>query len=550
MKFKTNNLRNQRTIFGYAVNDFIDDNHLARMVDAIFDAIDVSYIEIKYSEHGRPAYHPRTMLKIWFYAYMNKVRSSRELARLLEENVAYFFLSNLERPRFRILCYFRKNFAEEMEKIFAEVVAVLHKMGLVNYEKIFIDGTIMQANASKRRTKTKNKLKDEIKKLEEKVQEHLASYFQEVEAQDEADDRVYGERRGDELPSHIAEEIKKGNLKKLVNNTLEKLPREEAEELKRDVVELEKRYKAMEEMEQQGEKETNLTDKDARLMKRPGKETKAGYNTQIATENQFIIGNNVSQDKDDSHQLRPTLEKVEETRGKSLKEGANVTTDARYYNHDNLEYLDDKKLRGVIPDLQKKKNDKNKFSKDKFTYIEEEDVFVCPEGKKLHFERTGRDSRSGREVKIYRTKECKRCKYWGKCTTDKRGRSVKEDGTLLIVQEMKERVESEEGKERLSERKTDVEPVIGNIKQNMGHRGFSLRGIAAVRGEWTMICIAHNLKKLWLFLQELARQFRIGISNILMLLLVKKWEPALVLKRCLLAIICFFSILLVYKCTF
>lgn len=475
MKFIQETPRSQRSIFGYAIDDFVSKEHFARMVNELFDTIDLSSIEDRYSELGRPAYYPKSMLKAWFYAYANGIRSSRKLAKLLEENVAYMYLTNLRRPRYRILCYFRKENEEAMAKIFARVVHVLYELGFISYDKSFVDGTLMKANASKRRTRKKGKVKEEIAELEEKVKQKLKEYFHEVEEQDRREDKIYGDKRGDELPPELASEIEKGNLKKLVEKAKLKIEQEKADAIDKKMKRIEEDYELLKEMKEEGVDEINFSDEDARLMKHGQGKAEPAYNSLVATENQFVTGCLISQDKSDDYSLLPVIEEVEEVKGGALKPGTPVVTDAGFYNHKNLIGLDEKSLEGYIP--KKIKTEKKPFSKDKFKYLKEEDVFLCPAGEKLCFSRYVTDKRRGTVYRIYRRGDCKGCKYFGECFKGRsKSRAIWEDGTIELVEATRERVKSERGKFMMERRKTEVEPVFGNLKHNMGYRYFLLRG--------------------------------------------------------------------------
>ena len=514
MRFKQETHRSQKTIFGYSVDDFVSKDHFARLINKLFDMIDTSSIEDKYSELGRPAYSPKSLLKLWFYAYANGIRSSRKLAKLLEENIAYMYLTNLERPRYRILCYFRRENEEAVAKIFAEIVHLLYKMGVISYNKSFVDGTLMKANASKRKSKQKKKIKEDIAKLEEKVKQELREYFSAVEKQDAKEDKIYGDKRGDELPPDVASKIENGKLEKLVEEAKRKIEQDKADALDRKMKKIENNYKILDEMAKREVNEINLTDDDAKLMKRGRDKAKLAYNGLVATENQFITGCLTSQDKSDDHSLLPVIEEVEEVKGGSLKPETSVVADAGFYNHNNLIGLDEKSLEGYIP--EKIKNETKPFSKDKFKYLKEEDLFLCPAGEKLCFSRYVTDKRRGKGYRIYRRGDCRGCKYFGECFKGRsESREIWEDGTIELVGATRERVKSERGKSLMEKRKTEVEPVFGNIKHNMGYRYFLLRGKNGAKIEWTMMCAAHNLRKLWVMLLQRAEELEMSMKALI-----------------------------------
>ncbi|MDI6641517.1 MAG: transposase, partial [Elusimicrobiota bacterium] len=152
------------------------------------------------------------------------------------------------------------------------------------------------------------------------------------------------------------------------------------------------------------------------------------------------------------------------------------------------------------------------FDKDKFIYDETTDGFTCPEGNKLHYigNTTGR---GGQIVKVYHSNSCKGCKYFGQCTTSPKGRIIEVSEHEHLIKKMREKLSTPEGKRLCSIRKITAEPVLGNLSQNLGFRGFLLRGLHKVKGEFSLMCIAHNLLKIARTVRNLGKNLKELLSH-------------------------------------
>ena len=146
-------------------------------------------------------------------------------------------------------------------------------------------------------------------------------------------------------------------------------------------------------------------------------------------------------------------------------------------------------------------NVRSPFHRSKFVYNERENSFTCPSGKVLHY--IYQNQNRGVKYSIYQNYgECKVCRYFGKCTSSKKGRSIWVSEYQPLIDKMEEKLRTEKGKKVYGKRKWVVEPVIGNISYNLGFREFLLRGKDKVRGEFSLLCIGHNLLKIRTYLKR------------------------------------------------
>lgn len=250
MKFLPQTNRDQLMLLPPSINDFVEDSHIVRTIDEIVEQLDTEIIESQYSELGRPAFHPKMLLKVLLYAYSSGLRASRKIEEACKSNLYYMFLSGMQTPDFWTICLFRRRFANDIEGLFCQVVRICVELGITRFGKISLDGSKLRASASGKKTKTKT----EIEKLMSKVREEIHRVLAEAEERDKEDNQLYGDRRGDELPKEIRK--KEVRLKKL-EEALKRLQREEKEKI-------------------------NLTDADANFMQERHGVIKPVYNCQVA----------------------------------------------------------------------------------------------------------------------------------------------------------------------------------------------------------------------------------------------------------------------------
>lgn len=459
----------QQFLLPPALEDFVPEGHLARVVSGIVDEMDTTGIERKYSRLGQRTYHPKIMLKLLFYGYAIGMRSGRKIAAACETDTAFMYLAQMHKPDFRTINDFRKNHSAEIEGYFTEIVKVCRKMEMAEVGTIFIDGSKLKASASARRTKDEEGYGAWLARIEGEIEKILS----EAEETDRTEDEEYGDKRGDELPRELG---KKERLQ------------EKIEEAMRGMGE--------------GDK-VNLTDPDARFMRERHGVIRPSYNCQLAVaEGQVIVAADVTTCAVDFGELSGMVERAEENLGEKVE---TVIADAGYGSYDNYEYLDEKEKDAYIPDCDFEKarhrspqDERDRYHKDNFTYHREEDRYICPEGKALppYKRRVSDKGKVARKQLIYRGIECSGCSQKELCT--KQGartvaRELRED--LLV--EMREKLLTEEGRRIYRKRMHTVEPPFGHLKHNLGYRTFLLRTTEKVRAEFKLMCIGYNLTKIW-----------------------------------------------------
>jgi len=458
-----------------SLNEWVREDHPARVFSEIMEGIDISTFR-EPKDEGRPAYHPKMMLKVLLWGYATGVRSSRKIEEKLQQDVVFMWLAGMERPDFRTLCLFRTGNKEALKHVFAEVIIIAREMGMGNLGLVALDGSKVQANSGIESFKTVG----QWRKILQEAKGEAQRIINEAERIDREESVHYGEEvRGDELPEGI----------KKTEERIRKI-----EELLGRAKELGKEEKAR----------MSLSDLEASYMHKRTTSIPA-YNAQLAvTEDHLIIHADVTTEPVDVNQVKSAVEGI----GRGVGELPTVlVADAGYCGGENLKHLEDKGIDAYIPEQGERQIGNAKrarphlYGKESFAYDEVTDRYRCPQGKKLR--PTTRVRLSGpyhkRTVTVYRTKRgvCAQCSRRQKCTEDKKlGRSISRDGYEAYRDRMRTKLITEHGRVFYGKRKCIVEPVIGQIKTRGGFSQFLLRGLQKVRIEWKIGAIAHNLLKI------------------------------------------------------
>lgn len=448
MKFKEGLDRNQELLMPQKIEDYLEDNHLAKLICSICALLDLSKIESKYDVRGQHAYDPRMMVGILFYGYSIGVRSSRKLAAACNERLDFMYIAQGIKPSHDRISDFRKDNLEELKEVFKEIVLIAAALDIVKLGniKVSIDGTKIRANASAKLSKDE----EGLKKLLEKTQQEISALFEEAEKLDGMEDEKYGkENRGDELPKELQS---KQSREKAIKEAM-KILIERKEQMGDEIRENKGRDPTASELKKIEKTKINVTDPDARFMKERCGVIKPNYNSQISVdeEEQFIVANDVTIECNDQHQLIPMIKETKDNLGESPKQG----------KADNGYYSQLKDAVETFPEIDFYVDDKNRRKK---------------------------------EIDLEEIKE----QY---------SEVAYENLTKLL---------SDEGSKEYKKRMYTVEPPFGNLKFNTGCRHFLLRGIEKVKGEFNLMCIGHNLKKIKSFITKKGMSIADAVKKIIL----------------------------------
>lgn len=473
--------QDQQFLLPPSLEELLPKDHLARVISEIVDKLNLAKINERYAHLGRPAYHPKMLIKILFFGYASGVRSSRRIAKALETDIAFMWLSAMNRPDFRTISDFRKNNRIAMGELFSQIVATCISSGMATVGKVAVDGTKIKANASKRSIRDEAQLGHMLKEIDQKMKEML----DEADQIDREEDKLYGDARGDELPKELQS---KETRKKKIEEALDRINKDRNKD--------------------GSKKKLSITDTDSSLMKTTNGIMPA-YNAQaVSSKEGLILAADVSSNGFDSYQLEPMVNKLE----KNTSEKPSVLlADAGYYSGKALEFVEKENIDAYIPILENldrnkargrlKNNQYDYFQKEEFKYDAEKDCYVCPIGKELNFYKLGKKINNS----TYRRYICKNkdCTSRQLCTRSKRGRTVDRISHEHLYTKMREKMGTDHAKEIYRKRQAIIEPIFSIIKGPLNFDKFYTRGIDQVRSEWMLACCAFNILKIWRIQQKI-----------------------------------------------
>ena len=433
--------RNQCTLMPYDVEDWLPENHLARFIVEIVSLLNFKHIYKQYKGVGSTAYDPRMLLSLLFYGYSTGVFSSRKIEKSTYDSVAFRFISGNHHPDHDTISTFRKRFLPEIKTWFKEILLIGKEMKLVKLGNIYIDGTKVQANASRHKAMSY----EYIQKLEKQLEEEIEKLLGLAEAKDESEKDL-----ALDIPEEISLREKRLNKIKEAKKVIEQRATERYEIEKKE-------YDAKVKQRDDKEKETgkkprgkapkapsdqpndkdqyNFTDPESRIMK-TSKGFDQCFNGQAAVnDDMIIVGAYSNSHGNDKQEFIPTIESVPEELSSEI---STAVADTGYFSENNIADCKKKSIKPIISTAREKHNN---FLENLLT-----NEPLPSEGK-------------------------------------------------TPIEKMNKLLKSKIGKEIYKKRKQTVEPVFGIIKEILGFRRFSLRGEEETNAEWSLVCTAYNLKR-------------------------------------------------------
>ena len=430
-----------------SVNEWLPEKHLARFIGEVIDGLDLGRMSRDYRGSGSASYHPRMLLGILVYGYATGVFSSRKLERATYDSVAFRFLAANDHPDHDTIATFRRRFLKEIEKLFVDVLKLAREMGVLKMGTIGLDGTKLHANASRHSALSY----EHAGKIEAQLKAEVADLMAKAEAADVAD-----VPDGMSIPDELAR--REERLRKIAEAraTIEARAKERHG---REMAEHEAKIAAREaKIAATGKKpggkppqppvegplpkdQVNLTDEDSRIMPVAGGGFEQCYNAQaaVAAGSMLVLATDVVQATNDKQQVEPMLEKIGALPA-ALGKVENLLADTGYFSAENVDTC---KKAGVEPVIAMGRQPHHPPLSERFA--------ATPEAPK--------------------------------------------DPTP--VEAMAYKLRTPEGRALYALRKQTPEPVFGIIKSVLGFRQFSLRGLQKVRGEWSLVTMAWNLKRMF-----------------------------------------------------
>lgn len=481
----------QQLLIPIDLTDMISENHVCYFIENLIKEIDFSKWNLKYKNTpGNKAFHREMLSRIVVMAYVDGITSSRKISRLAEENIPYIYLTGGEKPKYRVIEYFKIENEEFIKELLALTVAVARKSGLATLKNIGTDGTTIKGNAASNSSIDE----EDIRKAQE--------YIQECKKIDTEENEKYGDKRGDEVPEELTTHQKVKKLVKKMKNdeNFEKIEFTEKDEEKIDKV-IEEMDKIHEQDKERGNSrkslKLSLTDPESRWMKNKKGKAELSYNIQTTTDcdSGIIIRADVTQDPTDHYQLTIQSEGLKEDYG-SIFDNSNRLFDTIYNTADSMEYVYENNLNVFVPSRSQASKGKNpqlkKFAKANFTYDYEKNFYICPNNQILHYQNTY--NQNGKDKKVYYTNACDKCPDKDECAPKQNWKVITHYATDyqdLMAQKMEE-----EGSKEIYKKRILIERPFGHIKKNLGYTYTDLRGTKKVKSEINLIAVANNVKLL------------------------------------------------------
>lgn len=505
--------RDQQFLMPPDMNEWLPEGHLVWFVIEAVEDMDLSAFYARYRDDGwgRAAFEPRMMVALLLYAYAVGVRSSRAIERRCLEDIAFRLIAGGNQPDHATIARFRVTHREALSGLFNEALRLCLKTGLGQVGIVAIDGTKIKADASQ----ATNRAPDEINQIVEQMLDEAAAI-------DEQEDRLYGDKRGDELPEHLADSKRRAEA---LRKAKEEIEAERAQELadyeaklaQREALEDQgkkprgRRLQHPDERKRKRNKKVNLTDPESRTLKVAGGYIQ-GYNAQAAVaEDHIIVAADVTQDNNDVGQLEPLVTQAQDNleAADATESIGTVVADAGYFSEDNSaletrfelliapaksDDLDEELATRTRPDPVDDRQQRRfaaELALAQWRAARRHEIMAAyTQG---HVTRTEAAQVLGVPLQYISFLQWHHGKFgW---LPDVALPPPPEKPSAKQV--MLERFAQPGARKRYATRATTVEPVFGQIKELRGVRRFQQRGLGACRTEWRLHATAHNLRKLW-----------------------------------------------------
>lgn len=433
---------NATWLFPPSPRDWLPQDHLVYFLLDVIDQVDTAVIVDDYASDngGQPPFHPRMMLALLIYAYSQGVFSSRKIMKRCATDAAFRVVVGEDIPNFRRIAEFRARHLKHLDALFLEVLTLCGEAGLLKVGRLSLDGTKIKANASRNKAMSYDRMEPEI----EKLQQEIKALLEKAAGADAADDDQFGDLSGDEIPDELKRRESRLAKIKEAKAALEEAARQKAQDhVDKMEAEGRKHRTNPDEAVPEPKAQRNFTDPESKIMKTSNKGFDQCGNAQaVANEQQIIIAADVT---DQANDVRQTIPMVQQTVENLTAAGVDdnikaFSGDAGYFSEENMNALD--------------ANERI------------DDAYIA----------TGRQ------------------KHNDKVPDAPKGRPPND---LTAKEKMARRNRTKKGRAEYARRKVIIEPVFGQIKECLGFRNFLMRGLEKMKGEWTLVCLVHNLLKLF-----------------------------------------------------
>lgn len=486
-------------LFPSRLDENIPASSPVRMINQVVDELDISPLLSTYQGGGTSSYHPRMLLKVLFYAYLNNIYSCRKIEKVMQENIHYMWLSGSQYPSFSTINRFRSQHIKDcINSLFIQVVGMLVEVGYLSLEVQYIDGTKIESVANKYTFVWKKS----IEHYKGNLQKKIACILSQIEEGITGDNTVLEDAPFEIDSKQLRERISVINKENKSKSELKQLKEMEQKHLPK-LEEYEKHLQIM------GKRNSySKTDHDATFMRMKedamnNGQTKPGYNLQIATANQYILNYGFYPVSADTTTLEAFINLGYTRFGVMPK---TICADAGYGSEENYHLLETNHIEAYVKynyfhQEQKKKFKNNPFRQENLIYNKEDDNYICPQGKPMYFLQskiTTSDNGYKSTVKQYQADNCKGCSLREQCHKAKGNRIININEKLKEYKnKARELLTSEQGLKHRSKRPVEPEAVFGQIKFNKAYKRFRHKGFEKINMDFGVFAIAFNLLKMW-----------------------------------------------------
>jgi transposase len=477
--FKTGESREQTCLLPARIEDYVGPDNPVHAIESFVCALKLTKLGFRHADRGvevgQPPYDPADLLKLYLYGYINQIRSSRRLEREASRNLELIWLLRNLRPGYRTIANFRKENWAALKAVNRGFVLLARELGLVGGSVVAIDGSFFHGDASKASIFTRKRLAEQIAKLDQEIDAYGRSLEDNdaAEAKEPRKDQPDGPGDGGGGDG--------GDLGAKVSALMAKRSRAQAD---------------LDRLEESGETQLSLTDRDARLLAKNG-QALVGYNVQAAVDDKhkLIVASEVVNDSSDVGQLHAMAKAAREA---LEAEELQVLADAGYYSSTELKACEDDGIVAYVPPSEGngRLEKAGRFSFKNFSYDTAADAYRCPAGELLHPMQGRWKNTSGRlEIRYASSRKiCDTCQLRARCLAPKaRQRTIGRWEHEDVLERHRARMQGAD--ELMRRRSAIVEHPFGTLKCRAGYRHFLVRGFNKVRGEWSLMALCYNFTR-------------------------------------------------------
>jgi len=453
--------REQVMLMPESLDEYVDSSNIVRAIDAFLSTVPFGQLGFDHAVQartGRPPYHPRDLMALLIWGYLDGTDSSRKLERASKRNIEVLWLLRKLQPDFKTIADFRRHNSAPIARALTHFIGLLGKEGLIRGELVAIDGSKFRASNGKDRNFNEAKLTDRIERLDKSIQ----NYLERLERNDLDQEKDEPVTISDDQMREVIERLR--NRKDQYETLLETMRTEQAQQV-------------------------SLTDPDSRRMKM-SEGANVCYNAQIAVDSEhgLIVTQRVCNEPTDVQQLSETAIAAKQALG---VEQLSVVADRGYANSVELARCEAQNITPYVPrPLSKRNKNEDLFSKEDFVYHAEHDTYTCPAGQVLR--PSASEESHGRVIHYYTTSYCIQCDLRSQCTRGKRRRIGRRTDEQVL---QAAHARAQKRPDLIKARSSLAEHPFGTIKSFINHGRFLTRGLEHVSCEFALAVLAFDLKR-------------------------------------------------------